>query len=215
MVEATAIECVWKGRALLGAAPLWCPDRGDAGQLLFVDTLASRRYAHDLASGKTYSWALDEACCRLARVASGAARSPDGATLYRSDTSAGVIHAFDLDVQGNVARKREHIRFPSTQGYPDGMACDREGGLWVAHWEGGRISRFLPDGRLDETLTLPASRVTACAFGGAGLDLLFITTAASQRSDEAAAGGLFCCRPGVTGLSVAEYASDAILPDAI
>ncbi|MBD3895997.1 SMP-30/gluconolactonase/LRE family protein [Halomonas sp. ML-15] len=215
MVEATAIECVWEGRALLGAAPLWCPERGDAGQLLFVDTLASRRYAYDLASGKTHSWALDETCCGLARVAGGSARSPDGATLYRSDTPAGVIHAFDLDAQGNPARQREHIRFPSTQGYPDGMACDREGGLWVAHWEGGRISRFLPDGRLDETLTLSASRVTACAFGGAELDQLFITTAATGRDDETAAGGLFRCRPGVAGLSVAEYASDVILPDAI
>lgn len=143
------------------------------------------------------------------RVANGPAISPDGATLYHSDTPRGVIYAFDIDDDGELSGKREHVSFQSTQGYPDGMTCDREGGLWVAHWEGGRISRFRSDGRLDETLPLPASRVTSCAFGGAELDQLFITTAAVERDDEAAAGGLFRCRPGVCGLNPVGYANDA------
>lgn len=285
MVDGSMIQCAWRGRAQLGEGPLWCAERGEAGQLLFVDILGRTLHVHDFASGRTRSWPLDEACCwlvprrdgdgfiaglasrlvhlrldehgprivdawatpaepagnrfndaavdahgrlwfgsmnehdepgwgalyRLAGeelkqvdsgygVANGPAVSPDGNTLYHSDTAAGVIYAFDLSASGELSGKREHLSFRGTQGYPDGMACDTEGGLWVAHWGGGRVSRFLPDGTLDETLILPASRVTSCTFGGPELDLLYITTAADGRDQETLAGSLFCVAPGVRGL---------------
>ncbi|NIC36536.1 SMP-30/gluconolactonase/LRE family protein [Halomonas desiderata] len=134
-------------------------------------------------------------------VANGSAVSPDGRTLYHSDRAAGVVYAFDLSPDGELTGRREHLRFHGAQGYPDGMTCDAEGGLWVAHWGGGRVSRFLPDGTLDETLLLPASRVTSCAFGGPELDQLYITTAADGRDQEALAGSLFRVAPGVRGLA--------------
>ncbi|MBS9402377.1 SMP-30/gluconolactonase/LRE family protein [Halomonas sp. TRM85114] len=292
MVDASMIECVWSGRARLGEGPVWCPDRGDAGQLLFVDILGSRLHVHDLASRNTHGWKMDEACCWLVprsdgdgfiaglrsrlvhlrlddagphlvsewttplgepagnrfndakvdaqgrlwfgsmddaakhssgslyclverniacqdtgyRVANGPAITPDGRTLYHSDTPRGVIYAFDLSASGKLTGKREHIRFSATQGYPDGMTCDSEGGLWVAHWDGGRLSRFRVDGVLDETLPLPASRVTSCAFGGVDLDQLFITTAAFERDGEPSAGGLFRVVAGFRGLPPERFA---------
>ncbi|MGM0701490.1 MAG: SMP-30/gluconolactonase/LRE family protein [Pseudomonadota bacterium] len=292
MVDGSMIECAWRGRAQLGEGPLWCPERGAAGQLLFVDILGRRLHVHDFASEETRGWSLDEACCWLAPrgdgdgfiaglasrlvhlrlhddgphivsawdtpdepagnrfndamvdgcgrlwfgsmsdlgepgrgalycldgaglrrvdrgygVANGPAASPDGTTLYHSDTAAGIVYAFDLSPDGGLSGKREHLRFPGAQGYPDGMTCDAEGGLWIAHWGGGRVSRFLPDGALDETLILPASRVTSCAFGGPELDQLYITTAADGRDQEALAGSLFRVAPGIRGLASPAFAA--------
>lgn len=145
-------------------------------------------------------------------VANGPAVSPDGTTLYHSDTAAGIVYAFDLSAEGELSGKREHLRFSGSQGHPDGMTCDVEGGLWIAHWGGGRVSRFLPDGSLDETLILPASRVTSCTFGGPELDQLFITTAADGRDQEALAGSLFRVAPGFRGLASPAFAVPRNVP---
>lgn len=196
LLDGSMLECVWQGRAQWAKGPLWCPQRGDTGQLLFVDVLEARLHAFDVAHGEIQSWPLDEPNGWQTPPAV----SPDGGTLYHSDTAAGVIHAYDLAPDGELSNKREHIRFQPTQGYPDGMTCDAEGGLWVAHFDGGRVSRFLPDGSLDETLTLPASRVTSCSFGGPELDQLYITTASHERDREELAGALFRVVPGVKGM---------------
>jgi xylono-1,5-lactonase len=54
-----------------------------------------------------------------------------------------------------------------------------------------------PDGGLDRVVEFPHANVTICAFGGPGLDRLYVTTAARPAN---AAGGLFVLTPGVTGL---------------
>ncbi|MEJ0058831.1 MAG: SMP-30/gluconolactonase/LRE family protein [Terricaulis sp.] len=46
------------------------------------------------------------------------------------------------------------------------MTTDAEGGIWIAHWDGARVSRFTPDGALDRSIALPTSRITSCAFAG-------------------------------------------------
>ena len=91
------------------------------------------------------------------------------------------------------------------------MTVDSAGGLWVAHWGGRRVSRFLPDGSRDRVLELPVAQVTSCAFGGPDLSTLFITTA-SIRLDDAArraqplAGGLFEASTDFSGLPAGEFA---------
>ena len=133
-------------------------------------------------------------------IANGPAFSPDGRTLYHTDTAARTIYAFDCSPAGELSAKRVHLLFEGDDGYPDGMCCDADGGLWVAHFGGGRVSRFTPDGRLDRRVALPASQITSCAFGGEGLDELYVTTARRGRDDEPLAGALFRLRPGVRGL---------------
>jgi sugar lactone lactonase YvrE len=92
------------------------------------------------------------------------------------------------------------------------MTLDAEGMLWVAHWEGSRVTRWDPQsGRLLETVDLPVERVTSCTFGGPQLATLFITTASHGLQpdalvDQPLAGGLFAVQPGVTGRPANLYA---------
>jgi D-xylonolactonase len=138
-------------------------------------------------------------------VANGPAVSPDGRMLYHTDSAARTIYAFDLGTDGTLSNKRPHIRFAEADGYPDGMTTDAEGGLWVAHWDGARITRFTADGRPERSIALPCSRVTSCTFFGAGLDRMAVTTAAYQRDAEPLAGALFTLDPGCRGLPPATF----------
>ena len=138
--------------------------------------------------------------------------SPDRRTMYYIDTPTLQVAAFDYDAEtGAISNRRVVIHFPPDVGRPDGMSIDAEGRLWIAHWDGGRISRWNPeDGRLLREIPLPVARVTSCAFGGADLDRLYITTARHGLSDEQLreqphAGSLFALSPGVAGLASQEY----------
>jgi sugar lactone lactonase YvrE len=94
------------------------------------------------------------------------------------------------------------------RGMPDGLTIDAEGGVWVAIWGGSAIQRFTPEGDLSEVIELPVTQVTACTFGGDGLDELFITTSREglPASEQPAAGSLFRARPGTSGLPVRRFA---------
>ena len=135
------------------------------------------------------------------RVTNGPTFSPDGAVMYQTDSARRTVFRFDLTPEGRLANKRVFLTFEDAWGYPDGMTTDAEGGIWIAHWGGARVSRFTPDGRLDRAIALPASRITSCAFAGQGLDRLFVTSASIGAAGEADAGRLFEVDPGVRGLA--------------
>ena len=132
-------------------------------------------------------------------IANGPAISADGRTLYHTDTARRLIYRFAADEDGTLGERETFIRFGCEWGSPDGMTLDAEGGLWVAHWGGGRVSRFTADGRLDRAIALPASQITSCTFAGANLDRMFVTSAADG-VDEPHAGKLFEIDPGCRGL---------------
>lgn len=132
-------------------------------------------------------------------VANGPTFSPDGAILYHTDSARRVVYAFDLIADGALSNKRVFISFQEDWGYPDGMTTDADGGIWIAHWDGARVSRFTPDGALDRSIALPISRPTSCVFAGDNLERMFVTSASIGREDEPLAGGLFEVDPGVRG----------------
>ena len=100
-----------------------------------------------------------------------------------------------------------HDRRPFVQvDSPDGLTVDAEGGVWTALWGSSAVHRYAPDGSLSFVVELPVAQVTACTFGGAALDELFITTSRENLADpEPAAGAVFTVRPGVSGLPVRPY----------
>ncbi len=138
-------------------------------------------------------------------VANGPAIAPDGRYLYHTDSAARTIYRHVRHADGTLGPRQSFIRFAQADGFPDGMTVDAKGGLWVAHWGGGRVSRFTADGIFDCAVSLPVSQVTSCCFGGEQLDTLFITSAAiglsaAQRMQEPLAGSLFSVIPGVKGM---------------
>lgn len=139
-------------------------------------------------------------------VANGPTFSPDGKTLYHADSAKRVVYQFDLAPDGSLANRRAFVTFNDDWGYPDGMTTDVEGGVWIAHWDGARISRFTPDGRLDRSIALPVSRPTSCAFAGAHMERMFVTSASVGRAEEPLAGALFEVQSGTRGARVHPFA---------
>jgi D-xylonolactonase len=107
--------------------------------------------------------------------------SPDGRTLYFTDSVARRIYAYDYDVRdGSVRNRRLLVQVPRDEGIPDGLAVDEAGFVWSAQWYGGCVVRYDPDGTLERRIAVPAKQASSVAFGGAGLEDLFITTAAKS-----------------------------------
>ena len=137
----------------------------------------------------------------------GMAFSPDGRTMYLSDSHPSVqsVWAFDYDpATGTPSNRRLFIDMNPLPGRPDGAAVDADGCYWICGNDAGLIHRFTPGGKLDRSLAVPVKKPAMCAFGGAGLDTLFVTSIRPEGidlSDQPLAGGVFALRPGVHGLS--------------
>lgn len=140
-------------------------------------------------------------------ISNGLGWSPDGQRMYYVDTVTQRIDVLDVDLEAAVVHARTPlVEIPAGDGAPDGLTVDAEGGIWVALWGGGSVRRYTPDGRQDAELVLPCSQVTSCAFVGAGLDLLAITTASiGLDGSEELAGATFVADVGVRGLSTVRY----------
>lgn len=156
----------------------------------------------------TLQWALADDGYR---ITNGPAFSLDGRTLYHNDTLDRVTYAFDLDDGGALSNKRIFVAWAEGAGNPDGMTTDAEDHLWQAFWGGSCVRRISPAGDIVAEHPIPASAVSSCAFGGAALDRLFVTTArqtldADALEAEPLAGGLFEIFPGVRGLPAGVFA---------
>ncbi len=103
--------------------------------------------------------------------------SPDGKTFYFGDTLENELRAYDYDIAtGSIARERPYFS-GFKRGYPDGSAIDSAGYVWNCRFGGGCIVRIAPNGSVDRIVEMPVPNVTTCAFGGADLKTLFVTTA--------------------------------------
>ncbi|MET7984348.1 MULTISPECIES: SMP-30/gluconolactonase/LRE family protein [unclassified Streptomyces] len=138
-------------------------------------------------------------------VSNGTGWSPDGRRVYYIDSPTRRIDVFELgDDQLPVER---HPFATVEDGFPDGLTVDAEGCVWVALWDGGAVRRYTPDGTLDRVLELPVRRPTACAFGGAGLTDLYITTARTGLTAPHPMAGSLLVVPGAgKGLPQPEFA---------
>ena len=143
-------------------------------------------------------------------VPNGLAFSPDGETMYLSDSHPNVqlIWAFDYDTEtGTPSNRRIFVDMNHFPGRPDGAAVDAEGCYWICANDAGLIHRFAPDGRLDFSLEVPVKKPTMCAFGGSNLDTLFVASIrpGDDLDPQSLAGGVFALKPGVKGLAEPEF----------
>jgi sugar lactone lactonase YvrE len=170
-------------------------------------------YGDSGPAGSVYRLDPDMAITRKIQgvtISNGMGWSPDDRVFYYIDSPTRTVVAYDYDPEtGGISDKRVAVRLPEGfVGMPDGMCVDAEGMLWIALWGGSGLSRWDPSsGRLLERLAVPALNVSCCAFGGDGLDELYITTARTGTDTEAfpLAGGLFTARPGVKGLPAYKF----------
>jgi sugar lactone lactonase YvrE len=180
-----------------------CPGRDWAGTLSSCPTRSHYRLdpdgsVHKMEKGLT--------------ISNGIGWSPDNRTMYLTDTPRNVIYAYDFDPAiGAIANRRPFVSSPDEPGGPDGLAVDSEGGVWSARWGGWKVTRYDPAGVVEREIRLPVECPTSCAFGGAGLDELYITSAwtgvdPAHRPAQPWAGDLFRVRVGIRGLPEHQYA---------
>jgi len=181
---------------------------------LWAGTMNNDRW--DQPEGALYRVGVDLRVDRMRDqviCSNGAGWSPDGGTLYHTESFRYAVFAYDFEpASGAIANRRVFLQLDPKGGeFPDGLAVDAEGFVWSAHVGRGRIVRYDPAGQPEREVQLPVTRGTSCAFGGERLDKLYITTARetltpAQLEREPLAGSLFGCDPGVRGLPAAGFA---------
>lgn len=145
-------------------------------------------------------------------ISNSLAWSPDDTVFYFADTMDGAIYAYDYDApSGAIANRRLFASTAGQPGAPDGSTVDAEGYLWNAQWDGWRLARYAPDGRLDRVVELPVQKPTSCMFGGPELATLYVTSAVWDLSGDALAaqpwaGGVLALDVGVRGLPETRFA---------
>jgi sugar lactone lactonase YvrE len=167
--------------------------------------------AMDFAAGAGGLWRLDEDWeARL--VLSGLTQpngmgwSPAGDVFYLVETQARQILSFPFDSSTSTLVPTPIVlvdaaMFPG--GFPDGLAVDTRGHLWVAEFAGAAVHEFTAGGHLVRSVSVPTKQPTSCAFVGPSLDELWVTSAAWQidPDDDPDAGSIFRLGGlGATGL---------------
>lgn len=144
-------------------------------------------------------------------ISNGLCWSPDGSLMYFVDTPTRAIQCFDYDqASGMPENPRVLVRTGVDGGWPDGSITDSEGCIWNAEWDGARVVRYTPDGKIDRIVEVPAKRATCAALGGPDLKTLYITSAWDRmgRDDREAwplSGDLFAVDVDIPGLPDPKY----------
>nr|WP_321983397.1 SMP-30/gluconolactonase/LRE family protein [uncultured Lichenicoccus sp.] len=166
-------------------------------------------------TGALYRVDPDLSCTRIEHgvaISNGIGFSPDKSRFYFADTPERIIRAYDLDHRnGTIRNRRDLVLVDGDRAYPDGSTVDSEGCIWNAQWDGGRVVRYDPEGRVLGTIGLPVARPTCCVFGGRDLRTLFVTSSCMELSGAALreqkhAGALFAVETDSVGVASVRFA---------
>jgi sugar lactone lactonase YvrE len=117
------------------------------------------------------------------QLSNGLGFSPDCSTLYFVDSAVRRIYAYDWQrSNGTLRNRRVLVQVPSSEGIPDGLTVDADGFLWCAHWFGGCVIRYDPDGKIERRIHFPALQTSSVTFGGPDFSDMFVTSAAKTDS---------------------------------
>ena len=168
----------------LGSSPVFEDGREpQAGSLYLVDLDGSARIvAEDV------------------ELTNGLGFSPDGKTLYHSDSRRRTVFRYDVRENGDLGPKQPFVTV--ADGVPDGLVVSQEGAVWVALAGGGHgVGVYEPDGRPRERIEIPVPMCTSVCFGGGDLKDLYIVSGAEGSGSERG-GGVYRYRSAVAGLPV-------------
>jgi sugar lactone lactonase YvrE len=144
-------------------------------------------------------------------VSNGLAWSPDGRTMYHSDTRGPFIDAWDFDAAtGSIGNRRRLVTLSEAEGRPDGAATDAEGCYWSAGVSAACLNRFSPAGELLAKVAMPVPAPSMPCFAERHI---YVTTLRHGRDQALLAshptmGGLFRLTAPVAGAPVALFADD-------
>jgi L-arabinonolactonase len=118
-------------------------------------------------------------------IGNGIAFSPDDRLMYFADSRDETVWVYDFDLDsGTVSNRRVFFSTSDIEGRVDGATCDRGGNYWCALVHGGAVGCISPEGRMIRRIEVPARHPTMVAFGGAGLDQLYVTSSSSLLKPE-------------------------------
>lgn len=193
----------------------------DKPQTLFNDGAVDRRgrfwagTTGDSFNNSLYRLDPDGALHRMDTgfdVCNGIGWSSDNRTMYFTDSTPAIIYAYDFDLEtGAITNRRVFVDSSDQPGFPDGLTVDSEGFVWSARWDGARIDRYDPDGRLERSITVPARFPTSLTFGGDDLRTLYVTSALleiphERRAQHPVDGDLFRIKLDIGGLPEPKFA---------
>jgi sugar lactone lactonase YvrE len=132
-------------------------------------------------------------------VGNGLQWSPDGSTLYVTDTGTSTVYRLPFDVAtGAVGEPSAFLSFAPGGPKPDGTTVDADGCLWVALYGGGAVLRFAPDGTPLGAVRVRTAAVTCLGFGAPGSGRAYVTTA--HADGDPLAGAVFGVDVAVDGV---------------
>ena len=169
---------------------------------------------HGKATGALYRLDPDLSVHRMEEgllCPNGMAWSPDDRLMYLCDTWARRIFVYDFDADDGALRNRRlFAELPEDAGFPDGLTVDADGHIWNAHYNGWRITRYAPDGRIEQVVRMPVQQVTSLAFGAPGSGTLYVTSASlrlngEERHRQPLAGNVFAIETGVRSIPEPQF----------
>lgn len=113
--------------------------------------------------------------------------SSDGGTAYFTDTEDGVLWRVACDPSTGlpVGEPSIFVNHRGKQGWLDGSVVDADGILWNACWGAACVNAYDRDGRLVETIALPARQTSCPVFVGRGLTQMAVTSATEGMGEAA------------------------------
>jgi sugar lactone lactonase YvrE len=140
------------------------------------------------------------------QITNGPAVSPDGRILYAVDTLGRTIRAHAIGPDGNLDEGRLFVTIDEADGYPDGVSCDGEGGVWLGLWNGWCARRYDAAGTLTDEVRFPVANITKIALGGPDGKTAYATTAREGQEGDTSGhqelgGDLFSFQVRVAGFA--------------
>lgn len=177
--------------------------------------VASRDVEHP--SGGLYCFHPNGQLTQMERnitISNGLGFSPNNKKFYYTDGLKYRIYQYNFNLKkGLISHRTVFLQLNKSPIEPDGLTVDREGYLWEAQWNSGKVFRYTPDGKIAQIIDMPVTRPTSCIFGGSNLETLYITSCSRDRSENMSlpppAGALFSVDVGVKGLPEPLFASNS------